>query len=40
MVSNIIDENTEYQSHEIFPMFVQHQTTWSNNGQTDQQMRK
>jgi hypothetical protein len=42
MVSNIIDENSEYHQNGMIPSFSQYQSmpsTWSNGGQSDQHMQ-
>jgi hypothetical protein len=46
MVSNIIDENSEYHQNGMIPSFAQYQSTammmpstWSNGGQSDQHMQ-
>jgi hypothetical protein len=41
MVSNIVDENSEFYQNNMMPSFSQYQSasTWSNGGQLDQHMQ-
>lgn len=38
MVSSIVDENSEYQDHEMFQPLFPHQAAWINGEQIDPRM--